>query len=225
MSLPAAILSVIRNEGGGDFAEAVHLETWEAPDSLVPFDFERDDDMDLAVVHYSSGHLSIVLNAGDGTFAVPVEPRLDQRTQHVAAGDLDDDGDPDLVTAGLFVTLLWNASGPPVSTDCDANGVPDECDASPCTQVSFVRGDGNDSGLVDISDAVNTLGYLFLGSPPPPCLGAADVNLDRKVDIADPVYTLTFLFGGGPAIPPPHPSCGIDAAPESMSCSTYSHCR
>jgi hypothetical protein len=111
------------------------------------------------------------------------------------------------------VTLLWNASGPPVSTDCDANGIPDECDAAPCAQVPFVRGDGNDSGRVDISDAVNTLGYLFLGSPRPPCLGA------------DPVYTLTFLFGGGPAIPPPHPSCGVDAGPERMSCATYSHCQ
>lgn len=40
----------------------------------------------------------------------------------------------------------------------------------------FRRGDTNASNEVDISDAVATFGYIFLGNPPPTCLIADDSN-------------------------------------------------
>ena len=42
--------------------------------------------------------------------------------------------------------------------------------------VTFIRGDSNDDDKVELSDPVRLLGYLFLGSEPPPCLDAADGN-------------------------------------------------
>jgi len=75
----------------------------------------------------------------------------------------------------------------------------------------FKRGDSNGSGGVDISDAINTLGYLFGGSGTVACLDAADANDDGKTDISDAVATLGFLFLG--LAPPPAPgpiNCGFD---------------
>ncbi len=51
---------------------------------------------------------------------------------------------------------------------------------------SFVRGDGNIDGRVDISDVIFVLGCQFLGTRCPDCLDAADANDDGNQDIADP---------------------------------------
>ncbi len=59
-------------------------------------------------------------------------------------------------------------------------------------------GDSNGDGSLDISDPVWTLGFLFLGFPPPVCLGAADFNRDSKLDLSDPVASLGYLFLGDP---------------------------
>jgi hypothetical protein len=65
----------------------------------------------------------------------------------------------------------------------------------------LVAGDSNADGSADISDAVFTLLFLFLGGNAPPCQRQADANDDGKVDVSDPVFLLSFLFMGGT---PPH---------------------
>ena len=56
-----------------------------------------------------------------------------------------------------------------------ANGVRYE-EPAPDGETAFVRGDANQSGIIDLSDAVYVLGYLFLGSPRTiACLDAADL--------------------------------------------------
>ncbi|MBI4600480.1 MAG: hypothetical protein HY721_00830 [Planctomycetes bacterium] len=72
----------------------------------------------------------------------------------------------------------------------------------------FLRGDANGDGLVDMSDAVSTLAWLFLGGPGPGCLEAADANASAQVNIGDPIYTLQHRFSGGPPPPAPFPDCG-----------------
>ena len=64
---------------------------------------------------------------------------------------------------------------------------------------AFLRGDMNRDWAVDISDAVGTLSYLFVGASTPYCLDAADANDDGHVDIADPISLLGYLFLGMPA--------------------------
>jgi len=82
----------------------------------------------------------------------------------------------------------------------------------------FVRGDGNVDGRVDLSDAISTLNYLFLGAAVPGCVRAADVNDDGTLGLSDAVYLLVSLFQGGRLIPPPYPNCGPDTTADSLNC-------
>lgn len=81
---------------------------------------------------------------------------------------------------------------------------------------SFIRGDSSTDGRVDLSDAVNVLGFLFSGSAPPRCFDSMDGNDDGQVDLSDPIYLLGFLFGGGPRIPSPYPSPGPDPSDDDL---------
>jgi hypothetical protein len=69
--------------------------------------------------------------------------------------------------------------------------------------VTFVprlnRGDANGDGMIDVSDVVYLLNYLFVQGPPPVPLAAGDVTCDSVVDASDIVYLLNYLFVGGPA--------------------------
>jgi hypothetical protein len=78
----------------------------------------------------------------------------------------------------------------------------------------FIRGDSNDDGKTDISDAVFTLAWLFLGGKAPGCAAAVNANGDRVVDISDPVFLLSHLFLGGAAPAAPYPGCGAGDLPE-----------
>jgi len=81
----------------------------------------------------------------------------------------------------------------------------------------FIRGDSNGDGLLDLSDAVNTLAALFSGAPFPACADAADSNDDGEVDISDPMRALRYLFLGAPELPG-GPACAPDATPDVLSC-------
>ncbi len=64
--------------------------------------------------------------------------------------------------------------------------------------------DGDPNGLVDISDLIRLIDYVFLDSAAPGCLEAANVDGDtlNVVDISDVVYLIDYLFLNGP---PPAP--------------------
>ena len=81
--------------------------------------------------------------------------------------------------------------------------------SSPPSPALFRRGDANDDGGIDISDAIFTLDSLFLGGPTPSCLGAANANGDNEIDLVDPVFLLNHLFLGGPPPTAPFPGCGM----------------
>jgi hypothetical protein len=89
---------------------------------------------------------------------------------------------------------------------------------------AFVRGDADASGGLDISDAILTLNYLFVGNESPTCLDAVDANDSGKADISDALYSLSFLFLGGTAPPAPHPGCGADPTADEVECSTHPPC-
>jgi len=85
----------------------------------------------------------------------------------------------------------------------------------------FLRGDSNDDGSVDISDAVAVLGYLFQGGNAPYCADAADANDDGQVDIGDPILILRSLFQRSARIRPPYPRAGYDRTPDELDCDIY----
>jgi len=65
--------------------------------------------------------------------------------------------------------------------------------------IQFLRGDANHDGIVNVSDVVYLISYLFKGGPAPiPGTIVGDANCDGKVTIADAVYLINYLFKGGP---------------------------
>lgn len=73
----------------------------------------------------------------------------------------------------------------------------------PATMALFIRGDCNDDGRVDISDAVSVLAFLFLGGGEPGCEDACDSNDSGAADLSDVIHTFGVLFRGEGTIPLP----------------------
>lgn len=59
-------------------------------------------------------------------------------------------------------------------------------------------GDADNNELVNISDGVFLVSYIFGGGPAPEITAAADVNCDSLINISDAVYLIAYIFGGGP---------------------------
>ncbi len=85
----------------------------------------------------------------------------------------------------------------------------------------YQRGDPDDDGVTDISDAVALLDFLFesgaLG-----CLDAADSDASGELDITDAVYLLEYLYLAGP--PPPPPFYGLCGGSLDLGCVAFSSC-
>jgi hypothetical protein len=91
-----------------------------------------------------------------------------------------------------------------------------------------VGNQGASEGLEgDISDAIASLGYLYLGSAASGCRSAADANDDGHLDITDPVILLLDLFGTEPdnLLPPPGTfDCGFGLRGDPLGCDRYPAC-
>jgi hypothetical protein len=61
-----------------------------------------------------------------------------------------------------------------------------------------LHGDATADGVIDASDVVYLLNYLFVHGPEPIPLEAGDVNCDGIVDASDLVSLLNYLFAHGP---------------------------
>ncbi|MEM7261784.1 MAG: dockerin type I repeat-containing protein, partial [Planctomycetota bacterium] len=98
--------------------------------------------------------------------------------------------------------------------------VEDDCGNS---SVRFQAGDPNGSGRIDVSDAVASLEYLFLGSDDVQCPQAIEVNEDGAIDLSDAVAILSYLFLGQR---PPQITgdCKSDTARDGVPCETNSSC-
>ena len=83
---------------------------------------------------------------------------------------------------------------------------------------TFIRGDANGDGLLNLADAIRTLGVLFTGDEPLDCEDAADTNDDGQLNIADPIQLLSYLFNGGSAPFAPFPVPGDDPTPDPLGC-------
>jgi hypothetical protein len=135
--------------------------------------------------------LSFSLIAVDSFFDIELPPP----SRFVVRGDLDGDGAAEVL----------------ISTSIQASARPPE----------FRRGDMNLSGVVDTTDAINILVYLFLGGLSLECEDAADADDDGDVTLNDAINILRFLFLGDS--PPPalgHLDPGLDPTDDSLGCET-----
>lgn len=98
---------LLRNQGEGAFLIESPISTGDGPHWIAAADFDRDGHVDLAVANYSQsdGTISLLWNDGTGQFPGP-NGALDTEAMAytLAAGDLDADGDDDLV----LVHELWH---------------------------------------------------------------------------------------------------------------------
>jgi hypothetical protein len=82
----------------------------------------------------------------------------------------------------------------------------------------FVRADGNLDGIVDLSDALRVLFFLFSGTTVT-CLDALDADDNGSIEMTDSIYTLDFLFRRGSPPPAPYPGTGRDPTDtDSLGC-------
>ncbi len=63
---------------------------------------------------------------------------------------------------------------------------------------TYICGDVNDDGLVNVLDIVYLIDYKFKGGPAPIVMESADVNFDGNVNVLDIVYLIDFKFKDGP---------------------------
>ncbi len=91
-------------------------------------------------------------------------------------------------------------------------------------QESFLRGDANADGRIDISDPVFLLRHLFQGGPRLTCADSGDADDDGDLNISDSVRVLGLLFRGGLPLPAPGRECGPDLTGDELSCASYEPC-
>ena len=124
-----------------------------------------------------------------------------------------------LSIAELEILQPTDAPPPPPDEICD-NGIDDDedgdadCDDADCSEeescqappeTTFVRGDANSDGSVNLTDGVVPLLYLFSGGAAPACLDSADTNDTGSIEITDAIIVFSWLFSGGMAPADPSP--------------------
>jgi len=62
----------------------------------------------------------------------------------------------------------------------------------------YITGDANGDKVVNVTDVVYLINYLFKGGSAPVPLSTGDVNCDGKVTVSDVIYLINYLFKGGP---------------------------
>ena len=136
----------------------------------------------------------------------------------------------------IFLTVTWikhwgRMGGWSTNGDMEDDGQGSVLTEAVCPRNSdarFLRGDCNDDGTVDISDAIFSLRSLFLREGasgeatstrlPPGCDDACDSNDDGAVDISDAIGTVFVLFVGGVVPLPGMTTCGVDPTDDGLGC-------
>lgn len=81
----------------------------------------------------------------------------------------------------------------------------------------------NRDGVLDVSDPIFLLLYLYEGGSFPRCARAADPDDDGELQL-DLVYLLNHIFRGAKPPDAPYPDCGPDTTEDRLSCHSYPVC-
>ncbi len=103
-------VSILLGNGDGTFQSKTDYSVGSNPYGIAIGDFDRDGNVDLAVVNTSSNTVSILLSNGDGTFQTKVDYSTGQNTYGIEIGQYNQDNYVDLEildSAGNIVTTLY----------------------------------------------------------------------------------------------------------------------
>jgi hypothetical protein len=159
---------------------------------VVTADFNHDGAIDLAVGSFEgTSGVQIFLGKGDGTFKPALAYAPGSGANALAAADINDDGNPDVVIANVtgdsVTVLLGNGDGTfqsPVTY------------ALPSTPVSVVLGDFNHDGNLDIATAVQS-DYATSCFCVAALLGNGDGTFREPAIITYPTYSLPLALAAG----------------------------
>ena len=175
------------------------------------------------------GSIPIVPGENDGWQRLRLEVDGDEVTGYFGGsyGSTDDgiriDGATETELIGNFYIgyreAVTNESSvrPPTIDDLDVRPLGEETPR-------FRRASPNADAIVDLTDAVFLLNFLFLGGPEPTCEKSADTDDSGTLEITDGVSILNFLFLGGEPPQSPFGDCGSDATPDELSCESFAAC-
>ena len=180
---PGNNLSILLNDGAGNFSVSSTNVADGRPYSLTTADFDADLDLDIAVCSWGANGVVTFFNNGDGTFTYDTLYITGGHADGITAADFNGDGAIDLAVAnggGDNVAIMYNYVDPFV------------CDCEP--------GNTNGDGTINIFDITYTIAYLYLDGPAPTpyelCNG--DPNGDCVCNIFDITYIITYLYIDGP---------------------------
>ncbi|MCI0652726.1 MAG: FG-GAP-like repeat-containing protein [Planctomycetes bacterium] len=153
--------------------------------------------------------------------------QADSNYNRVALGDIDGDGDLEIVYSDGGTLHVWDAEntggGPPkvewgMAFHSEGGGSFYHATALP-TPV-YVRGDVDLDGSAALPDVFLLLEYLF-GEAELACIPPCDLDGDSHVTIVDTILLMQFLFLDGLPPAPPYPECGSAPAPEELMCTQF----
>jgi hypothetical protein len=192
---------VLLATGNGKFDAPTSQPTGTGLENVLLRDLDGDTHLDLAAIgrdlDTATSTMQVQLGLGDGTFAGSSAHPIRYNDGLIEAGDLDGDGQPDLVTAHPYesgVSVLWNSGHA---------SYPSRTDYATATGTDFLAlGDLDNNGKVDIlassvdvSSQVSTVTVLlnagggsfvanvYNDSVPWGTMALADLNHDGKLDL------------------------------------------
>ncbi len=150
------LISIFRNLGGGDFAE---VQTYAAPGVHLDFvvsDLNGDGLRDVALALFGNSGVQVLLNQGGGVLSAAINyaaPGI-SAGRGLAAGDLDNDGDTDLLMgdASVSVKAVLSNNGAGVFDQSTSFGAGGDC-------IALAIGDLDNDGD---EDAVSAFGGLWV---------------------------------------------------------------
>lgn len=216
-NLGSDTVSLLLGNGNGGFQTAQTFRVGGQPNAVASGDFNQDGRLDLVTANSETGEnsLSLLLANGTGGFSSATSLKVEgERPFAVATGDLDRDGNLDIVSAdsvsGSVSVFLGNGNG----TFEDAK----QYAVGGTTPISIVLGYFDDDNKLDIATGnqgvsgrdISILygdgngkfseGRVFSAGGSVSSLASADFNGDGAVDLAAVLSdspTVSMLFGDG----------------------------